>query len=120
MLPEIAPHRIPTTFRTAPLGPWLVTKDEIKDPQNIDMWLDVNGERRQRGNTKTMVFNVAHLVWYCSQFFVLQPGDVIATGTPPGVAFGMKPEPKYLKAGDVISLGIVGLGEQRQKIVPFK
>src|SRR5450830_230047 len=103
-----------------PLGPWFVTKDEIKDPQNLAMWLDVNGEQRQRGNTKTMVFNVAHLVWYCSQFFVLEPGDVIATGTPPGVAYGMKPTPIWLKAGDVVELGIAGLGEQRQKIVPFK
>ena len=103
-----------------PLGPWFVSKDEIKDPQNLAMWLDVNGEQRQRGNTKTMVFNVAHLVWYCSQLFVLEPGDVIATGTPPGVAYGMKPTPIWLQAGDVVTLGIAGLGEQRQKIVPFK
>ncbi|MBI3435148.1 MAG: fumarylacetoacetate hydrolase family protein [Proteobacteria bacterium] len=103
-----------------PLGPWLVTKDEIKNPQRLAMWLDVNGAKRQRGNTKTMVFGVAHLVWYCSQFFVLEPGDVIITGTPPGVALGMKPAPVFLKAGDVVTLGIDGLGEQRQKIVRFK
>jgi 2-keto-4-pentenoate hydratase/2-oxohepta-3-ene-1,7-dioic acid hydratase in catechol pathway len=103
-----------------PLGPWLVTKDEIKDPQGLNMWLDVNSEKRQRGNTKTMIFNCRHLVWYCSQFFVLEPGDVIITGTPPGVGLGMKPEPKFLKAGDVVTLGIDGLGEQRQKVVKFK
>jgi 2-keto-4-pentenoate hydratase/2-oxohepta-3-ene-1,7-dioic acid hydratase in catechol pathway len=103
-----------------PVGPWLVTADEVGNPQKLEMWLDVNGEKRQRGNTKTMVFNVAHLVWYCSQLFVMEPGDVIATGTPPGVAYGMKPTPIWLKAGDVVSLGIAGLGEQRQKIVPFK
>jgi 2-keto-4-pentenoate hydratase/2-oxohepta-3-ene-1,7-dioic acid hydratase in catechol pathway len=103
-----------------PLGPWLVTKDEIKDPQGLNMWLDVNGEKRQRGNTKTMIFDCRHLVWYCSQFFVLDPGDVIITGTPPGVGLGMKPEPKFLKAGDVVTLGIDGLGEQRQKVVKFK
>jgi 2-keto-4-pentenoate hydratase/2-oxohepta-3-ene-1,7-dioic acid hydratase in catechol pathway len=103
-----------------PLGPWLVTKDEIKNPQNLAMWLTVNGETRQQGSTKTMVFGVAHLVWYCSQFMVLQPGDVIITGTPPGVALGMKPEPKFLKAGDEVKLGIEGLGEQTQKIVKFK
>ena len=103
-----------------PLGPWFVTKDEIKDPQNLDMWLDVNGEKRQRGNTKTMIFGCEQLVWYCSQFFVMEPGDIIITGTPPGVALGMKPEPKFLKAGDVVTLGVEKLGEQRQKIVPFK
>jgi len=103
-----------------PLGPWLVTKDEIGDPQRLDMWLTVNGESRQKGTTRTMVFGVAHLVWYCSQFFVLEPGDVIATGTPPGVGMGFKPEPKYLKAGDVVRLGIDGLGEQQQKIVKFR
>jgi len=103
-----------------PLGPWFVSKDEIKDPQNLAMWLNVNGEKRQRGNTKTMVFDVAHLVWYCSQLFIMEPGDVIATGTPPGVAYGMKPAPIWLKAGDVVELGIEGLGEQKQKIVPFK
>jgi 2-keto-4-pentenoate hydratase/2-oxohepta-3-ene-1,7-dioic acid hydratase in catechol pathway len=102
-----------------PLGPWLVTKDEVKDPQRLNMWLTVNGETRQKGSTKTMVFGVAHLVWYCSQFFVLEPGDVIITGTPPGVGLGMKP-PQFLKAGDVVRLGIDGLGEQQQKIVKFK
>jgi 2-keto-4-pentenoate hydratase/2-oxohepta-3-ene-1,7-dioic acid hydratase in catechol pathway len=103
-----------------PLGPWLVTKDEIKNVQKLDMWLDVNGEKRQRGNTKTMVFSAAHIVWYCSQFFVMEPGDVIITGTPPGVGLGMKPTPQFLKAGDVVTLGIEGLGEQRQKVVKFK
>jgi 2-keto-4-pentenoate hydratase/2-oxohepta-3-ene-1,7-dioic acid hydratase in catechol pathway len=102
-----------------PLGPWLVTKDEIKDPQNLRLWLTVNGETRQDGSTKTMVFGVEHLVWYCSQFFVMNPGDVIITGTPSGVALGMKP-PKFLKPGDVVRLGVDGLGEQQQKIVPFK
>ncbi len=100
-----------------PIGPWLVTKDEIKDPQNLNMWLKVNGEDRQRGNTRTMIFDCEHLVWYCSQFFVMEPGDIIITGTPPGVALGMKPEPKFLKVGDVVTLGIDGLGEQRQKVV---
>ena len=103
-----------------PLGPWLVTKDEIRDPQRLNMWLMVNGESRQKGSTRTMVFGVAHLVWYCSQFFVLKPGDVIVTGTPPGVGLGFKPEPKFLKAGDVVRLGIDGLGEQQQKIAKFK
>jgi 2-keto-4-pentenoate hydratase/2-oxohepta-3-ene-1,7-dioic acid hydratase in catechol pathway len=103
-----------------PLGPWLVTRDEIKNPQNLAMWLTVNGESRQKGSTKTMIFDCAHLVWYCSQFVVLEPGDVIVTGTPPGVALGMKPEPKFLKAGDIVRLGIEGLGEQQQKIVRFK
>jgi 2-keto-4-pentenoate hydratase/2-oxohepta-3-ene-1,7-dioic acid hydratase in catechol pathway len=103
-----------------PLGPWFVTKDEIRDPQRLDMWLSVNGETRQKGTTATMIFGVAHLVWYCSQFFVMEPGDVIITGTPPGVGMGFKPEPKFLKAGDVVRLGIDGLGEQQQKIVKFK
>jgi 2-keto-4-pentenoate hydratase/2-oxohepta-3-ene-1,7-dioic acid hydratase in catechol pathway len=103
-----------------PIGPWFVTRDEIKDPQNLDMWLTVNGETRQKGNTKTMIFGVEHLVWYCSQFFVMEPGDIIVTGTPPGVALGMKPTPKFLNAGDVVKLGITGLGEQTQKIVPSK
>ena len=101
-----------------PIGPWLVTKDEIADPQALDMWLTVNGETRQKGSTKTMIFGVEHLVWYCSQFFIMEPGDIIATGTPPGVALGMKPQPKFLKAGDVVRLGITGLGEQQQSIVP--
>jgi 2-keto-4-pentenoate hydratase/2-oxohepta-3-ene-1,7-dioic acid hydratase in catechol pathway len=103
-----------------PLGPWLVTKDEIDNPQNLNMWLTVNGGLRQKGNTQTMIFDVAHIVWYCSQFMVLEPGDVIITGTPPGVALGMKPEPKFLKAGDEVKLGIEGLGEQTQKIVKFQ
>jgi 2-keto-4-pentenoate hydratase/2-oxohepta-3-ene-1,7-dioic acid hydratase in catechol pathway len=103
-----------------PLGPWLVTKDEIPHPQKLGMWLDVNGERRQTGSTRTMIFGVAHLVWYCSQFFVLEPGDVIITGTPPGVGLGIKPEPKFLKVGDVVRLGVEGLGEQEQKVVKFK
>jgi len=103
-----------------PIGPWLVTKDEIKDPQNLSMWLTVNGESRQKGSTKTMIFDCEHLVWYCSQFMVLEPGDVIITGTPPGVALGMKPEPKFLKPGDVVKLGIDGLGEQTQKIAPAR
>lgn len=99
-----------------PLGPWMVTKDEIKNPQTLNMWLTVNGETRQKGNTRTMVFDVAHLVWACSQYFILEPGDVIITGTPPGVGLGMKPQ-QFLKAGDVVRLGIDGLGEQRQKVV---
>jgi 2-keto-4-pentenoate hydratase/2-oxohepta-3-ene-1,7-dioic acid hydratase in catechol pathway len=103
-----------------PIGPWLVTSDEIKDPQNLDMWLDVNGERRQTGNTRTMIFGVADLVADVSKYMTLLPGDVITTGTPPGVAMGMKPEPKWLQIGDVVTLGIEGLGEQRQKVVPFK
>lgn len=98
-----------------PLGPWLVTKDEIPDPQNLGMRLDVNGERRQNGSTKTMIFGVAHLVSYLSTLFTLHPGDVISTGTPPGVAMGMKP-PAYLSVGDVVTLSIDGLGEQRQII----
>ena len=102
-----------------PIGPWLVTRDEIKDVQNLSMWLTVNGEHRQKGSTKTMVFGAAHIVWYCSQFFIMEPGDVITTGTPPGVGLGMKP-PQYLKSGDVIRLGIEGLGEQQQKVVAFK
>ena len=102
-----------------PLGPWLVTKDEIKDPQNLDMWLDVNGVRRQTGNTKTMIFGVADIVADVSRYMTLLPGDVITTGTPPGVGMGMKP-PTYLKAGDVVTLGITGLGEQKQKVIAFK
>ena len=93
-----------------PLGPWLVTKDEIKDAQNLGMWLDVNGERRQTGNTKTMIFGVAAVVADVSRYMTLLPGDVITTGTPPGVALGMKP-PVWLKAGDVMTLGIDGLGD---------
>jgi 2,4-diketo-3-deoxy-L-fuconate hydrolase len=103
-----------------PLGPWLVTTDEIRDPQNLDMWLDVNGARRQTGNTRTMVFGVADLVADVSRYMTLVPGDVITTGTPPGVGMGMKPEAQYLKAGDVVTLGISGLGEQRQKVVAYR
>ena len=103
-----------------PLGPWLVTKDEIKDPQNLAMWLDVNGEKRQRGNTRTMIFDCKHIVWCCAQYYVMEPGDVIITGTPPGVGLGMKPTPQFLKAGDVVTLGIDGLGEQWHKVVKFK
>ena len=99
-----------------PIGPWMVTKDEIKDPQNLNIWLKVNGEYRQRGNTKTMVFGVAEIVWWCSQYFVMEPGDIIVTGTPSGVALGMKP-PQFLKVGDVVELGCDGLGTQKQKIV---
>ncbi len=103
-----------------PIGPWLVTTDEIKNPQNLDMWLDVNGERRQTGNTRTMIFGVTQLVSDLSQYMTLEPGDVITTGTPPGVGLGMKPTPVYLKAGDVVELGIQGLGEQKQKVIAFK
>jgi ureidoglycolate lyase len=100
-----------------PTGPWLVTKDEIPDVQNLHMWLEVDGVRRQDGNTKTMVFGVAKLVSYVSQFWTLHPGDIISTGTPPGVGMGQKPEPIYLKDGQVVTLGIEGLGEQRQLFV---
>ena len=100
-----------------PIGPWLVTTDEIRDPQNLDMWLDVNGRRMQKGNTRTMIFGVAKLVSYVSQYMTLLPGDILTTGTPPGVGMGMKPEPTFLKPGDVINLGIQGLGEQRQDVV---
>jgi 2,4-didehydro-3-deoxy-L-rhamnonate hydrolase len=102
-----------------PLGPWLVTKDEVPRPQALAMWLDVNGERMQTGSTRTMIFDVEYLVSYVSQFLVLDPGDVIATGTPPGVGQGKKP-PRFLKAGDVVTLGIESLGEQRQKVVRFR
>ena len=100
-----------------PLGPWLVTSDEIRDPQNLAMWLDVNGQRMQTGNTKTMIFSIAKLVSYVSFLFTLKPGDVVTTGTPPGVGMGMKPNPVFLKNGDVMRLGIDGLGEQRQQVV---
>ncbi len=96
-----------------PIGPWLVTKDEIADPQNLGMWLKVNGQTMQNGSSKTMVYGVAHLVSYLSQFMSLHPGDVISTGTPPGVGLGMKPQ-RFLKAGDVVELGIEGLGSQKQ------
>jgi 2,4-didehydro-3-deoxy-L-rhamnonate hydrolase len=100
-----------------PVGPWLVTTDEIKDPQNLKMWLKVNGEARQNGSTATMIFNVKTLVSYISRFMTLMPGDVIPTGTPPGVGLGIKPTPIFLKAGDVMELGIDGLGTQRQQVV---
>ena len=99
-----------------PTGPWLVTRDEVPDPQNLDMWLDVNGKRMQTGNTKTMIFTVAQIVSHLSQMFTLHPGDVISTGTPPGVGMGMKPEPVYLKSGDVMEVWIEGLGTQRQEV----
>ena len=102
-----------------PLGPWLVTADAVKDPQNLAMWLDVNGQRRQTGNTKTMIFGVAAVIADVSRYMTLVPGDVITTGTPPGVGMGMKPQ-TWLGAGDVITLGIDGLGEQKQKVVAFK
>jgi 2-keto-4-pentenoate hydratase/2-oxohepta-3-ene-1,7-dioic acid hydratase in catechol pathway len=102
-----------------PIGPWLVTADEIGNVQRLDMWLAVNGKRMQTGNTRTMIFDVASLVSYVSRFMTLMPGDVITTGTPPGVGLGMKP-PTYLKKGDVMTLGIAGLGEQRQEVIAFK
>lgn len=98
------------------IGPWLVTRDEVADPQDLSMWLKVNGQTMQNGSTRTMVYGVAFLVSYLSQFFTLHPGDVISTGTPPGVGMGMKP-PRFLKAGDVVELGIAGLGSQRQDVV---
>jgi 2-keto-4-pentenoate hydratase/2-oxohepta-3-ene-1,7-dioic acid hydratase in catechol pathway len=107
-------------FDTAgPIGPWLVTTDEIRDPQNLDMALDVNGKRMQSGNTRTMVFSVAKILSHVSHYMTLLPGDIIATGTPPGVGLGVKPNPVFLKPGDVMQLTIQGLGEQRQKVVPF-
>ena len=102
-----------------PIGPWLVTRDEVPNPQKLGLWLELNGKRVQNGNTKTMIFSVAKLISYTSQFMTLMPGDVITTGTPPGVGLGMKP-PVYLKKGDVMVVGIEGLGEQRQTVVPFK
>ena len=107
-----------------PIGPWMVTKDEVPNVQNLKMFLDVNGQRMQTGTTKTMIFGVTKLVSYVSQFMTLEPGDIITTGTPPGVGMGMKkdgkPAPVYLKKGDVMHLGIEGLGEQTQKVVAFK
>ena len=100
----------------APLGPWFVTADEIKDPQNLAMWLDVNGQRKQTGNTGTMIFGVKKLVSYLSYVCTLTPGDVVSTGTPPGVGMGIKPAPQFLKAGDEMLVGIDGLGEQKQKV----
>ncbi|OYW60512.1 MAG: 2-hydroxyhepta-2,4-diene-1,7-dioate isomerase [Azorhizobium sp. 39-67-5] len=102
-----------------PIGPWLLTADEMPDTSSLGMWLEVNGERVQNGSTRTMIFGVAYLVSYISQFMVLDPGDIITTGTPPGVGLGMKP-PRYLKAGDVMKVGIEGLGVQQQTVVPFK
>ena len=102
-----------------PIGPWLVTRDEVPNPQKLDMWLELNGRRMQAGNTRTMIFGVAKIISYVSQFMTLEPGDVITTGTPPGVGMGAKP-PIYLKKGDVMRLGIEGLGEQQQLVVPFK
>jgi 2-keto-4-pentenoate hydratase/2-oxohepta-3-ene-1,7-dioic acid hydratase in catechol pathway len=99
-----------------PIGPWLVTPDEVLDPQNLDMWLDVDGHRYQNGSTRTMVFGVAHLISYVSRFMSLRTGDIISTGTPPGVGFGLKP-PVYLRAGNRMQLGIAGLGQQNQKVV---
>jgi 2,4-didehydro-3-deoxy-L-rhamnonate hydrolase len=99
-----------------PTGPWLVTRDEVKDPQGLSMWLDVNGRRYQRGSTRTMIFDVAHLVSYISRYMTLMPGDIISTGTPPGVGMGQKPQ-VFLKPGDVVELGIEGLGQQRQHVV---
>ena len=107
-------------FDTAgPIGPWLVTTDEVKDPQALDMWLDVNGKRMQSGNTRTMIFSVAQIVSHVSQYMTLLPGDIITTGTPPGVGMGIKPAPVWLKPGDVMTAGIRGLGEQKQKIVAW-
>ncbi|HCS08256.1 FAA hydrolase family protein [Pseudomonas lundensis] len=100
-----------------PLGPWLVTRDEIPDPHQLDLWLEVDGKRYQNGNTRTMIFQIPAIISYLSRFMSLQPGDVISTGTPPGVGLGIKPEPVYLRAGQQIRLGISGLGEQHQRTV---
>jgi ureidoglycolate lyase len=102
-----------------PIGPWLVTTDEIPDPQNLKMWLEVDGHRYQNGSSKTMIFGIAHLVSYISQFMSLQPGDVISTGTPPGVGMGIKPDPIWLKPGQTMRLGIEGLGEQTQHVKAY-
>lgn len=102
-----------------PIGPWLVTSDEVGDPQNLGMWLEVNGQRKQDGSSKTMIFPISKLVSYISEFMTLEPGDLITTGTPPGVGMGQKPEPVYLKAGDEMRLGIEKLGEQRQIVVSW-
>ena len=103
----------------APVGPWLVTADEVPDPQNLTIYLDVNGERKQTGSTATMIFSVAHIISYLSRFVTLVPGDVITTGTPPGVGMGMKP-PQFLRAGDVVELSVEGLGVQRQPVVTYR
>ena len=100
-----------------PTGPWMVTKDEVPDPQNLALWCDVDGKRMQNGTTQTMIFGVKHLVSYVSHFFTLHPGDIIATGTPPGVGLGIKPEPVFLHAGQTMTCGVAGLGEQRSKLV---
>jgi len=102
-----------------PIGPWLVTADEVGDPQRLDMWLDVNGKRMQSGNTRTMIFSCAKIISHVSQYITLLPGDIICTGTPPGVGLGIKPNPVFLKPGDVMTLGIKGLGEQKQKVVAY-
>jgi len=104
---------------SGPIGPWLVTTDEIPDPQVLDLWLDVNGKRMQTGNTSTMVFSCAKIISHVSQYMTLLPGDVICTGTPPGVGLGIKPTPVFLKPGDVMTLGIKGLGEQKQRVVAY-
>ena len=103
-----------------PVGPWLVTRDEVPDVQSLGMWLEVNGQRMQTGNTRTMIFGVAQLVSYVSRFMTLEPADIITTGTPPGVGHAKKPQPIFLKPGDTMRLGIDGLGEQRQKIVAWR
>jgi 2,4-didehydro-3-deoxy-L-rhamnonate hydrolase len=103
-----------------PVGPWLVTRDEVGDVQNLGMWLDVNGQRMQTGSTKTMIFGVATLVSYISRFLTLEPGDIITTGTPPGVGLGKKPQPIFLKAGDTVRLGIEKLGEQQQQVIAWR
>jgi len=103
-----------------PVGPWLVTADEVPDPQDLDMWLDLNGCRMQTGNTRTMIFGVAALISYVSRFITLEPGDILTTGTPPGVGMGIKPDPIFLKAGDVMELGIAGLGQQRQRVIGWQ
>jgi 2,4-didehydro-3-deoxy-L-rhamnonate hydrolase len=103
-----------------PVGPWLVTRDEVGDVQNLGMWLDINGQRMQSGSTKTMIFGVATLVSYISRFLTLEPGDIITTGTPPGVGMGKKPQPIYLKAGDTVRLGIDKLGEQQQQVIAWR
>ena len=107
-----------------PIGPWLVTRDEVANPQALGMWLDLNGQRMQTGNTRTMIFGVAKIISYVSQFMTLEPGDVITTGTPPGVGMGVKkdgePAPIFLRRGDVMTLGIEGLGTQTQKVVAHK
>ena len=103
-----------------PVGPWLVTADEVADPQDLDLWLDLNGRRMQAGNTRTMIFGVANLIAHVSQFITLEPGDILTTGTPPGVGMGIKPEPVFLQPGDEMRLGIAGLGEQRQQVLAWK